>query len=161
MESALPGLQAAAVLPLTDHLLEEILVRIGAPADLVRASAACKAFHRITTDPAFLRRYRSLHPPYHLGFVSYQSFMVAEAPRPEAPAARAVARAIDFSRDQLPDRGPRGWFRCDLRDGRELLMSAVYEGRPVLPALAVRDPLARVYTLLPPVRYQATYSPLS
>uniref|UniRef100_A0A804PGK8 F-box domain-containing protein n=1 Tax=Zea mays TaxID=4577 RepID=A0A804PGK8_MAIZE len=41
---------------LTNDLVVEIFLRIGSPADLVRASAACVAFCRLIANPSFLRR---------------------------------------------------------------------------------------------------------
>ncbi|CAL5072258.1 unnamed protein product [Urochloa decumbens] len=88
----LPRLEAAAspgqLAALTDDLLEEIFVRIASPIDLARAATACASFHRLITGPAFLRRYRSLHPPLILGFVNgnLEGFQPAEAPHPSAPA---------------------------------------------------------------------------
>ncbi|CAL5083445.1 unnamed protein product [Urochloa decumbens] len=134
---------------LSSDLLEEIFLRIGSPADLARASAACVSFHRLISDPGFLRRYRSIHPPLLLGLVC-KSFEPVEEPHPNAPVARALARAADFTFDYLP----RG--RChlwDVRDGR-LLLSCSREGVKdsfVFPGLAVCDPLSRRYLLLPPI----------
>ncbi|KAL5196834.1 hypothetical protein ABZP36_000346 [Zizania latifolia] len=140
---------------LTDELLEEIFLRIGSPADLARTSAACVSFRRLITEPYFLRRYRSLHPPLFLGFVHLQGFEPAQPPHPSAPAARALARAADFSFDYLPPARSchEGWRPCDARDGLVLL-----EGRPgrgsvgrVFKDLAACDPLSRRYVLLPPI----------
>ncbi|CAM0145200.1 unnamed protein product [Urochloa decumbens] len=48
---------------LIHDVAEEILLRVrpDEPADLVRASAVCKAWLRIVSEPAFLRRYRAFH----------------------------------------------------------------------------------------------------
>jgi hypothetical protein len=141
---------------LTGHLVEEILVRVDAPADLARASAACKAFRRLITDPTFLRRYRTLHPPLLLGFFGRGStviFVPAEAPHPNAAAARAFAGAPGFSFSYLPYRRG-GWRGCDAHDGRIILRSYKVVRGIVLPELAVceYDPFtAEVYTLLPPI----------
>ncbi|CAN6211922.1 unnamed protein product [Urochloa humidicola] len=80
---------------LADDLLEEILLRVAGPADLARASTACASFRRLVTDADFLRRYRSLNPPLLLGFFDTVSsgFQPAEAPHPNATAARSIARA--------------------------------------------------------------------
>ncbi|GJN19709.1 hypothetical protein PR202_gb07011 [Eleusine coracana subsp. coracana] len=157
----------ASVLP--EHLLEEVFIRIGARGDLIRASVACKAFRCLITDPAFFRRYRTLHPPLLLGFVgcvhpgntcfipagSAIRFLPAEAPHPNAPAARAFAAATaDFSFHHHPERGRSSWPRYDARDGRVLLMSYDYESslrRLVSPELSVCDPLTRASALLPPI----------
>ncbi|KAL6657870.1 hypothetical protein ACP70R_005650 [Stipagrostis hirtigluma subsp. patula] len=143
---------------LNDELLEEIFLRIASPADLARASTACVSFRRLIADPAFLRRYRSLHPPPLLGFLSSSNsfrFKPVEAPCPNAPAARALDRAADFSFDYVPlARGLR-WYIGDVRSGRVLLVSLTAFGSPLpaccRPHLAVCDPLSRGYLLLPPV----------
>ncbi|KAL6657868.1 hypothetical protein ACP70R_005648 [Stipagrostis hirtigluma subsp. patula] len=141
---------------LTDELLEEIFLRIASPADLARASAACVSFRRLIADPAFLRRYRSLHPPPLLGFLNSSSnpfhFKPVEAPCPNAPAARALDRAADFSFDYVPLGRGMQWYIGDVRSGRVLLVSfpARRDGFR-LRDLAVCDPLSRGYLLLPPV----------
>ncbi|CAD6217709.1 unnamed protein product [Miscanthus lutarioriparius] len=114
------------LLGLGDDLLREILLRIGFPADVIRASAACVTFRRLVTEPSFFRRYRSLHPPLLLGFLDTKTFQTAQAPHPNAPAARALFRAASFSfEDRLPRRQALyriwPWVICDLRDGRVLL----------------------------------------
>ncbi|CAL5086297.1 unnamed protein product [Urochloa decumbens] len=154
----LPRLEAAASLgqlaALTDDLLEEIFVRIASPIDLARAATACASFHRLITDPAFLRRYRSLHPPLILGFVNgnLEGFQPAEVPHPSAPAGRAMARAADFSFDFLPQGRWNHWNYCNARDGRILLDCYPEEEEAgFLPDLVVCDPLSRRYLLLPPI----------
>ncbi|TVU51409.1 hypothetical protein EJB05_02839, partial [Eragrostis curvula] len=167
MAPDLPDPEATAPPGLTDHLLEEVFIRIGTHADLIRASVACTGFLRLITDPAFLRRYRTLHPPLLLGFVGCGEaanvyyipagpatrFLPAEAPHPNEPAARALAAAADFSFDHHPDQGLSSWPRCDARNGRVLLMSSdsLHGGLAVSPVLSVCDPLTRAYTLLPPI----------
>ncbi|KAJ1291316.1 hypothetical protein BS78_02G307200 [Paspalum vaginatum] len=120
------------------RLLEQILVRIASPIDLVRVSTACVSFHRLITDPIFLRRYRSLHPPLILGTIkcdddggsSSEVFQPPAAPHPSAPAGRSMASAADFSLDYVPGSpGPAG---------------------EQLPDLFVCDPLYRRYLLLRP-----------
>ncbi|KAL6641732.1 hypothetical protein ACP70R_019913 [Stipagrostis hirtigluma subsp. patula] len=137
--------------PLPEHVLEEIFLRIASPADLARASAACASFRRLTADPAFLRRHRSLHPPLLLGFLDPRpvGFLPAGEPHPNAPVARSLDGAADFSFDHIPRRGRRGWAPCDARDGRILLLRP--ERGVVFPELAVCDPLSRDYALLPPI----------
>ncbi|CAN6349224.1 unnamed protein product [Urochloa humidicola] len=149
-----PAPEARAPPSLPSHLIEEILVRVATPRDLARASAACATFRRIVADASFLRRYRSLHPPLLLGFIDRPfGFTAAEAPHPNAPAAAALARAADFSFERLDPRGRLGWFHCDARDGRVLLMCPRPPGPGglLLPELAVCDPLTRGHTLLPPI----------
>jgi hypothetical protein len=155
----LPQLEATASprqpAALPDDLLKEILVRVASPADLARASTASVSFHRLITDPIFLRRYRSFHPPLVLGLVNEDdcSFEPAEAPHPGAPAGRAMARAADFSFDYVPRGRWDGWYPCEIYDGRVLLGCLCPDSdlEVVLPDLAVCDPLSRRYLLLPPI----------
>ncbi|CAD6270254.1 unnamed protein product [Miscanthus lutarioriparius] len=138
--------------PLPDHLVEEILVRVASPADLVRASAACDSFRRLVAAASFLRRYRSLHPPLLLGILTARRFLPAEARHPNALTAHALVRAADFSLAYLPPCQRTGWIYCDARDGRVLLIR--YEERAgghILPELAVCDPLTRGCTPLPTI----------
>ncbi|KAJ1266368.1 hypothetical protein BS78_08G145900 [Paspalum vaginatum] len=143
---------------LTDDLLEEIFVRIGSPADLARASTACVAFNRLIADPTFLLRYRSLHPPLLLGLIDAEGrgFQPAEAPPPSAALGRAAALAADFSfEDYLPRVTGSRWQVRDVRDGR-VLIECLYEEEEdeeviFFSDLAVCDPLARRYLLLPPI----------
>uniref|UniRef100_A0A453AG82 F-box protein AT5G49610-like beta-propeller domain-containing protein n=1 Tax=Aegilops tauschii subsp. strangulata TaxID=200361 RepID=A0A453AG82_AEGTS len=51
-----------------DDLLIEIIVRLGLPTSLIRAILVCKRWFFIVSNKAFLRRFRSLHPPRLLGF---------------------------------------------------------------------------------------------
>ncbi|CAN6211924.1 unnamed protein product [Urochloa humidicola] len=142
------------LLDLSEDLLWEILLRIGSPADLIRASAACGTFRRLIADPCFLRRYRSIHPPLLLGFLYSKSmfetarFQSAEAPHPNAPAARALARASNFCfRSYLPVRC-NPWEYRDTSDGR-VLVDCIREGHGfTLPDLAVCDPLSCRWLLL-------------
>ncbi|CAL5072239.1 unnamed protein product [Urochloa decumbens] len=154
LEAPAPPPRPAA---LADDLLEEILLRLTCPADLARASAACASFRRLVTDANFLRRYRSLHPSLLLGFIDSVSFgfQPAEAPHPNAIAARSIPRhAGCFSFDYLPPTrwNWNPWDACDVRDGRVLLKSN-YMGIMAFhfPDLAVCDPLFRRYRLLPPI----------
>ncbi|XP_039829513.1 uncharacterized protein LOC120690768 isoform X1 [Panicum virgatum] len=151
---------------LTSDLHEEIFLRVASPTDLARASAACVSFRRLIGDPRFLRRYRSIHPPLLLGFISFASsqpagFQPAEAPQPSAAVARAVARAADFSFDFVPTSSTSlnhhrcySQFPCDVRDGLVLYYRRIAhireQGRLSL-ELAVCDPLSRWYLLLPPM----------
>ncbi|KAL6657863.1 hypothetical protein ACP70R_005643 [Stipagrostis hirtigluma subsp. patula] len=139
---------------LTEDLLEEIFLRISSPADLTRASTSCVSFRRLITDPTFLRQYRSLHPPLLLGFLDSWSpfvFQPAEAPHPNAPAARALATAADFSFNYLPPARWFSWSVYDVLDGLVLLSCKDHCGESVLPELVVCDPLSRRYLLLPPM----------
>jgi hypothetical protein len=51
-----------------DDLLIEILLRLGFPTTLVLAAAVCRRWFHYTSDRAFLRHFRKLHPPRLLGF---------------------------------------------------------------------------------------------
>ncbi|CAD6223542.1 unnamed protein product [Miscanthus lutarioriparius] len=133
---------------LTNDLLEEIFLRVASPADLARASTACVSFRRLIADHSFLRRYRSIHPPLLLGFVSSSGFHPVKAPHPSA----AVARAADFSFDHLT-RPTTEWLRwrpCDVRNGRVLVGCRSIKGAAYWD-LAVCDLLSRRYLLLPPI----------
>ncbi|KAJ1266363.1 hypothetical protein BS78_08G145500 [Paspalum vaginatum] len=139
---------------LTDDLLEEVFVRIGSPADLIRASTACVAFRRLIADPSFLRRYRSLHPPLLLGLLSAYGdpLEVTEAPHPSAALAGAVARAADFDFRAYKPSGLGGSYVCDVRDGRVLMcFPEDDDGEEIFCQLAVCDPLARRRLLMPPL----------
>ncbi|CAO1941675.1 unnamed protein product [Urochloa humidicola] len=139
--------------PLTSDLHEEIFLRVASPADLARTSAACVSFRRLISDPGFLRRYRSIHPPLLLGFLSSAGFQPAEAPHPSAAVAYAVARAADFSFGfiPLPTKRRRRWCPIDAREGRVLVECRSITHEEVRLDLAVCDPLFRRYLLLPPM----------
>ncbi|KAL6656751.1 hypothetical protein ACP70R_004531 [Stipagrostis hirtigluma subsp. patula] len=150
---------------LTDELLEEIFLRLPTPTDLARAATACASFHRIITDRSFLRRFRAVHPPPLLGFVT-DGFHAAEAPHPSAPLARALADAADFSYSFVPHKEwCEPWYPRDIRQGRVLLgcypkCGLEYDFYDVISLrdleLAVCDPLYRRYVLLPPVPGELT-----
>ena len=58
-----------ATAALDDADLEEILLRLPSAADLARTAAlVCRRWRRVASGPAFLRRFRRLHPPQLLGF---------------------------------------------------------------------------------------------
>ncbi|CAM0947918.1 unnamed protein product [Alopecurus aequalis] len=89
--------------PVPDDLLLDIFLRIPDPADLVRVSAACVSFRGLVADRTFLRKYCKLHTAPLLGFLDRdQTFHPAVQPHPSAPAASAVALAVDFSFSFLP-----------------------------------------------------------
>ncbi|CAL5083394.1 unnamed protein product [Urochloa decumbens] len=149
------------VLDLSEDLLWEILLRIGSPADLIRASAACVTFRRLIADPCFLRRYRSIHPPLLLGFLGNRSicsgtsgFQPVEPPHPNAPVARALPRASHFRLDSYLPARRNHWDYCDACDGRVLVdcireLHGEFNFLDV--ELAVCDPLSRRWLLLPPI----------
>ncbi|TVU48293.1 hypothetical protein EJB05_07924, partial [Eragrostis curvula] len=128
---------------LTDDLLREIFLR-ASPADLVRASAACASFCRLIADPYFLRRYRSLHPPMLLGFINYDGLHPLQAPHPNAPAACAFARTVDFSFGYIPRN--RDAEIMDVRNGCILVDLGDGSGD-----VAVCDPMSRRCQLVPPL----------
>ncbi|CAN6205712.1 unnamed protein product [Urochloa humidicola] len=145
----LPEAPAPPVEILTDDVLASILIRLPTLADIGRAAVACPTFRRVIADPAFLRRVRALHPALLLGFLTCTGgFRPAEPPYPSVPAARAVARAADFSYAFLP--GPSGWVVRDARDGR-VLLDRDDGGDGTSASLAVCDPLFRRYVVLPPI----------
>ncbi|CAL4906000.1 unnamed protein product [Urochloa decumbens] len=144
----IPIAAAAAQPVLPDEILEEIFMRLD--------SAACSSFFRVVSARMFLRRFRSLHhPPPVLGILNSHGFQIprraridqffpAEPPHRSASAARALARAADFTFSFLPD--ARYWTPHDCRDGRVLLSRRIsysidYDD------LVVCDPLHRRYVM--------------
>ncbi|XP_047056497.1 uncharacterized protein LOC124662736 [Lolium rigidum] len=141
---------SSRLMKIPDHLLMEIFLRLPAPEDLARASAACVSFRRLVTDRSFLRSFRRLHAPPLLGFLDHDGFNPALPPHPSAPAARALAHAADFSFSFLPSRCR--WAIRDIRDNLVLLVDPQHdEWAPVFREVAVCDPLHRRYVLLPPL----------
>ncbi|XBI99300.1 hypothetical protein VPH35_019401 [Triticum aestivum] len=132
-----PEAPPTTLLTLPLELLEEILLRIPAVADL-----ACVSIRRIVTDHVFLHRFRASHLLPLLGILSARSsrnqlmLQLAQPPHPSAAAASTLAgfHAADFSCSFLPS-AKRWWgrFSC-LESARDL---------------AVCDPLYRCYILLP------------
>ncbi|KAM3371662.1 hypothetical protein ACQJBY_018847 [Aegilops geniculata] len=153
-----PEAPPTTLLTLPLELLEEILLRLPAAADLARASMARVSIRRIVMDHRFLRRFRASHPPPLLGILSArcsrnQLLQLAQPPHPSAAAASTLAgfHAADFSCSFLPS--AKRWCRRDLRDGRVLLSRVPEGGRfsclELVRDLAVCDPLYRRYILLP------------
>ncbi|KAM0911204.1 hypothetical protein ACQ4PT_013649 [Festuca glaucescens] len=72
-----------------DDLLSEILLRLPPqPSSLPRASAACKRWRCLVSDPAFIRRFRRHHrrnPPPLLGFFSQDAGGITFTPTMEPP----------------------------------------------------------------------------
>jgi hypothetical protein len=122
------------------HLLAEIFLRLPAPEDLARTSAACVAFRRLVTDGSFLRRFRRLHAPPLLAFIDLAGFHPTLPPHPSAPSAGTLASAADFTFSFLP--AHCGWIVQDIRDGRVLLARdhGAKEPPPVFRELVVCDP---------------------
>ncbi|XP_037416088.1 uncharacterized protein LOC119278855 [Triticum dicoccoides] len=143
-----------------DELLEEIFLLLPTAADLARASLARASFRRLITGHAFLRRYRTLHPPPLIGVLEVHdnAFFPAQPPHPSAAAARTFA-GFDFSYSSfLPSTAGRTWSAIDLFDGRLLLGGAPEERtrdfdylQLLVRELAVCDPVFRRYILLPAV----------
>ncbi|KAJ1266309.1 hypothetical protein BS78_08G140900, partial [Paspalum vaginatum] len=130
-------------------LLEDILLRLDDAADLVRASAACASFRGIISNRRFRRRFRSLHRRPVLGFLGYRmggrlKFYPAEPPRRSAPAARALARATNFSFSFLAEPA-MAWRVSDFRDGRVLLSRFAFD------KFVVYDPLHRQHVQILPI----------
>ncbi|XP_037445637.1 uncharacterized protein LOC119315069 [Triticum dicoccoides] len=101
--------------PIPEELLLDIFRRIPDPTDLVLTSAACVTFRRLIADRSFLRQYRKLHAPPLLGFVDEDEGLQlhpAERPYRSVPAARAVARAGDFSFSFVPAPAPPSPLGC-------------------------------------------------
>ncbi|XP_066325572.1 uncharacterized protein [Miscanthus floridulus] len=84
-------------------LLHEILLRLGFPTCLVRAAAVCRRWLRLASDPAFVRRFRKLHPPHPLGFylVTYCDRPFPRfVPLPQHPELAAVIHRGSFGLGQ-------------------------------------------------------------
>ncbi|TVU38467.1 hypothetical protein EJB05_11838, partial [Eragrostis curvula] len=136
------------VLPFTDDILADILIRLPTLTDFGCACASCPAFRRVITAPSFLRRLHALHAPPLIGFGSFTGFHPVKPPHPSAPIVRAVSEAADFKFSFLPE--PGTWMVRDARDGRFVLDRA--EGTDItFTTVAVCDPLFSRYVLLPPI----------
>ncbi|CAL4887667.1 unnamed protein product [Urochloa decumbens] len=99
-----------------DVLLAEILLRLDLPTWLVRAALACRRWLRRASDPAFLRRFRALHPPRVLALRASAVGFSRETrclPVPQPPGLAAAARRAlaTLRRSDL----------CDRRNGRLLV----------------------------------------
>ncbi|TVU09168.1 hypothetical protein EJB05_42614, partial [Eragrostis curvula] len=62
-----PTESSTSVNDLSDDLLEVVLLDLDSPVCLVRAASTCKRWRHIVAGAAFLRRFRSLHPPRAIG----------------------------------------------------------------------------------------------
>ncbi|CAL4897858.1 unnamed protein product [Urochloa decumbens] len=152
---------AAAARPeLPVDILEEIFLRLDDAADLVRVSAVCASFHRLIFNGNFLHRFRSLHRPPILGFLfdchgkdTGFSFYPIELPHRSASAARALARAADFSISSFLEPIPYYWHVRDVRDGRILLSrhNASHNWWSFFEYLMVYDPLHCRRVQIPPI----------
>ncbi|CAL4888399.1 unnamed protein product [Urochloa decumbens] len=122
-EFTLAAASAAAIsLVLGDcDLLGEIFLRLGFPTDLVRAAAVCRRWLRAASDPAFLRRFRDIHPPRLLGFYistfsTNHRFGADFVPMlPQPPEVAALVRRGRFSLDSYASLSTRV---MDCRNGR-------------------------------------------
>ncbi|KAM0930398.1 hypothetical protein ACQ4PT_001094 [Festuca glaucescens] len=133
------------------HLLAQIFLRLPAPEDLARTSAACVTFCRLITSGSFLRRFRRLHTPPLITFLDLEGFHPALPPHPSASTAATLAAAADFTFSFLP--AHCGWIIQEIRDGHVLLARDHGEDKrpPVFKELVVCDPLHRRYIALPSV----------
>jgi len=66
--TAVPPSAAVPAVLGDDDLLREILLRLAFPTALIRAALVSRRWLWHASDPAFLRRFRRLHPPVLLGF---------------------------------------------------------------------------------------------
>uniref|UniRef100_A0ACD5ZA34 Uncharacterized protein n=1 Tax=Avena sativa TaxID=4498 RepID=A0ACD5ZA34_AVESA len=137
---------------LGDDLLVEILLRVGFPTTLVRASAVCKRWFQHASDKAFLRRFRKLNPPrllgfYIAGFQGSPRFVPMLPQPPELAAAIRIVKGYGLCAD-------KEWVV--IRDCRNGSVFNVLCGRRrgYGPTLAVHSPLC-------PVRAMAIDPPLS
>jgi hypothetical protein len=129
-EKATAAAASAAVISLVlgdEDLLAEIFLRLACPSSLVRAALVCKRWLRAASDPAFLRRFRGLHPPRLLGFyLSIKSLSrdwhAEFVPMPPQPTELAVGRRRSSwaSDDSVPTR------IMDCRNGS--LITGLYKG---------------------------------
>ncbi|CAL4888902.1 unnamed protein product [Urochloa decumbens] len=92
-------------------LLREIFIRLGFPTHLVRAAAVCRRWLRAASDPAFLRRFRDIHPPCLLGIyistfsISHSRFGADFVPiLPQPPEVSALVRRGRFGLDSYASR---------------------------------------------------------
>ncbi|TVU49448.1 hypothetical protein EJB05_00761 [Eragrostis curvula] len=100
--------------------LELVFKRVDSPVSLIRAAAVCKRWRHAIADPAFLRLFRSLHPPVAAG--SYNNAEQTDGRiRPVFVPASPSVDARHFSLDFLPGGGSESWAILDSR-GSLLLM---------------------------------------
>jgi hypothetical protein len=169
-----PESDGDATAKLDDADLEEILLRLPSPADLARSAAlVCRRWRRVSSAPAFLRRFRRLHPPQLLGFFvckggrphrhdAGRSPLPVLDPTflpvipPNAGVGGAVGRCRDFSLSSLPT--VDHWSLVDSRDGLLLFNSSCDRAtdfcgnvglRHIPKHFAVCDPLSGHSILLP------------
>nr|CAB3456821.1 unnamed protein product [Digitaria exilis] len=134
--SRLPAAEAtSAVHNLSDDLLELLLLRLDSPVCLIRAAATCKHWRRVVAGGAFLRRFRSLHPPAAIGTYysinhhdnrpSYgESHLWPQVDPVFVPTSASASDGLQLSLDFVPPPadGPR-----ELVDGRGSLLLLLRE----------------------------------
>lgn len=131
-----------------DELSEEILLRLppGDPSCLVRASAVCKRWRRIVSQPNFLRRLHELHgtPPPLLGFF-HSDYSKRFAARVDyGPSTKFVPTTPSAFSLSIPN--SRKWYALNYRHGRLLFCSKVtQEGHDFL----VWEPITGHQRILP------------
>ncbi|CAN6272391.1 unnamed protein product [Urochloa humidicola] len=136
---------AASVLG-NDDLLRGIFLRLDFPTYLARAAAVCRHWLRHASYPAFLSRFRELHPPRLLGFyiVTYCNGPFPRfVPLPQPPELAAVIRRSSFELG-----GHEGVMDC--RDGR-LIVSVSGRSSVRSPLHPGRGSIALPELLLPAV----------
>ncbi|CAL4905169.1 unnamed protein product [Urochloa decumbens] len=160
----------AAARELPDAVTEDILLRLDAGADVVRASATCRSYRRVACDLSFLRRVRLRppHPPPVLGaFVAEpllgdgggaagSRFHPAAPPHPSVSTALTVSWVADLAFSFLPNPAGGTWRVRDVRDGRVLLSRSLRRAGAGAAAagnnsddFVVCDPLHRRYVQIP------------
>ncbi|BAF20708.1 uncharacterized protein [Oryza sativa Japonica Group] len=117
---------------LTDDVVEEILLRLPPddPSCSARASAVCKPWRRLLSDPVFLRRHRAFHrrraPPL-LGFIHH----VSDEPARRVPSFAQFVPTTAFRPAELEH---KNCWPLDCRHGRALFQSSNVE-------LTIWDPM--------------------
>nr|XP_051201484.1 uncharacterized protein LOC127314980 isoform X1 [Lolium perenne] len=133
-----------------DNLLREIIVRLAFPTDLVHAALVSKRWLGHASDPAFLRRFRKLHPLRPLGFYIATTARGTTAPRfvqmlPQHPELTAVCRRASFELDSFIWDCSNGSVIIISEQGGNGLTSRVYSplfpsrSMPVVPELPPLD----------------------
>ncbi|GJN19704.1 hypothetical protein PR202_gb07006 [Eleusine coracana subsp. coracana] len=112
--SSPPAAAAEAAVLGNDDLLREILVRLDHPTCLVHAALVSRRWLRHASDPAFLRRFRGLHPPRLLGLYVHGSLNPSRfVPVPHPRELDVVFRRANFHLEN--------GLALDCRNGRVLV----------------------------------------